>query len=73
MVLCGVRDDFAKVMHSSGLAAQLGKANIFLELDGRESSTLDAVRFAYDLLQGDYCSFCPRRGEGERDVLYYMI
>jgi sulfate permease, SulP family len=73
IVLCGVRDDFAKVMHSSGLAAQLGKANIFLEVDGRESSTLDAVRFAYDLLQGDYCSFCPRRGEGERDVLYYMI
>jgi sulfate permease, SulP family len=72
VILCGVRDDFAKVMQSSGLAAQLGKGNIFLEQEGTVSSTLDAVRFAYELLQGDYCSFCPRRGEG-KDVLYYMI
>jgi SulP family sulfate permease len=72
VILCGVRDDFAKVMHTSGLAAQLGKDNLFVEQEGSVSSTLDAVRFAYDLLEGDYCSFCPRRGEG-KEVLYYMI
>jgi SulP family sulfate permease len=72
VILCGVRDDFAKVMHSSGLAAQLGKDNLFVEQEGSVSSTLDAVRFAYDLLKGDYCAFCPRRGEG-KEVLYYMI
>jgi hypothetical protein len=57
----------------SGLEAVLGKENIFVEQEGSASSTLDAVRFAYDLLKGDFCSFCPRRGEGEKAVLYYMI
>jgi SulP family sulfate permease len=73
VVLCGVREDFADVMRASGLETQLGKENLFIEHDGAASSTLDAVRFAYDLLKGDYCSICPRRGEAEQKVLYYMI
>jgi sulfate permease, SulP family len=73
VLLCGVRDDFAEVMRAGGLEAQLGKEHIFLEQEGAASSTLDAVRFAYELLQGDTCATCPRRGEGEKQVLYYMI
>jgi SulP family sulfate permease len=73
VILCGVRPDFADVMRSSGLETQLGKENLFIEQDGAASSTLDAVRFAYELLKGDYCAICPRRGEAEQKVLYYMI
>ena len=37
------------------------------------SSTLDAVRHAYELLKDDLCETCPRRGEMTKEVLYYMI
>jgi SulP family sulfate permease len=72
VILCGVRDEFAKIMRSSGLEARLGKENLFVEQEGSVSSTLDAVRFAYEFLKGDYCSFCPRHSES-KEVLYYMI
>ncbi|HZZ77427.1 MAG TPA: SulP family inorganic anion transporter [Gemmataceae bacterium] len=72
VILCGVRDDFAATMRVCGLEAQLGKEYLFVEHEGATSSTLDAVRFAYGLLKGDYCVNCPRRNE-ERHVLYYMI
>ncbi len=73
VILCGVRHDFVNILRASGVEAQLGKGNVFIEQDGAASSTLDAVRFAYDLLQGDYCAMCPRRGEKEKPVLYFMI
>ena len=37
------------------------------------SATLDAVRYAYELLKGDYSAICPRRGDAAKPVLYYMI
>ena len=73
VLLCGVRDDFAEILAASGLESQLGKQTVFIEREGASSSTLDAVRFAYDLIKGDYCAICPRRGEAEKQVLYYMI
>jgi SulP family sulfate permease len=73
LLLCGVRNDFARVMHASGVEAQLGKDYIFREQAGPASSTLAAVRFAYDLLENDYCSVCPRRSETDQETLYYMI
>lgn len=73
VVLCGVRSDFARIIRTSGVEAQLGKEFVFPETDGGQSSTLDAVRFAYDLLHNDYCSNCPRRGDGDMGMLYYMI
>ena len=73
VILCGVRPDFAKVMHTSGVEALLGKEYIFIEEDGPSSSTLNAVRFAYDVLKNDYCANCPRRTEGDKGMLYYMI
>lgn len=72
--LCGVRRDLAKVFRTSGLEKRLGPHRIFLEVPGVSSSTLEAVRQAYDLLAGDVCDTCPRRGElGSKEVLYYMI
>lgn len=73
VLLCGVRDDVAAVLRSSGLEDHLGAANIFRESAAATSSTLDAVRHAYDLLGDDLCATCPRRGELGKDVLYYMI
>jgi SulP family sulfate permease len=74
VLLCGVRPDLAKVLRSSGLEHRLGDHRVFHETtDVDFSSTLEAVRHAYDLLVGDLCAACPRRGEMGRDVLYYMI
>jgi len=73
VLLCGVRPDVARVLTTSGLEARLGKQRIFLETAMPTSSTLDAVRHAYDLLAGDLCATCPRRGEQNKEVLYYMI
>jgi SulP family sulfate permease len=73
LLFCGVRSDFASMMHSSGVEALLGKQFIFREKEVVMSSTLEAVRYAYDLLQQDYCDGCPRRKEGKDEPLYYMI
>jgi SulP family sulfate permease len=73
VLLCGVRDDLAKVLRSSGLEARV-KGRLFLEVPGLSSSTLEAVRHAYDLLGGDLCPTCPRRDEAAgREGWYYMI
>src|SRR5262249_14485561 len=73
VLLCGVRKDFATVLVSSGAADKIGNKNIFHEQAQVGSATLDAVRYAYELIKGDYCSTCPRRGEAEAPMLYYMI
>jgi SulP family sulfate permease len=62
VVLCGVRQDLADALHTTGLAAHLGADNIFPEAASIMSSTLDALRYAYTLLNGDTCPACPRRG-----------
>jgi SulP family sulfate permease len=75
VLLCGIRGDVAKVLETTGVTARLGPKCIFREAVGPESSTLDAVRRAYDLLGDDFCSTCPRRGEASqsKEILYYMI
>lgn len=72
VLLCGVRRDLAKVFRNSGLEDRLGSHRLFRERVG-SSSTLDAVRRAYELLGDDLCSTCPRRTQPEKEVLYYMI
>ena len=73
IILCGVRPDFVKAMRKSGLLELLGKEYLFPEQATVMSATLAAVRFAYELLGGEYCAHCPRRGEEGKDLLYYMI
>lgn len=73
VLFCGVRRDMAKALRASGLDVKLGKERIFLEKPSVFSSTLDAVRNAYELLGADLCATCPRRGESSKEVLYYMI
>src|SRR5207244_11980681 len=53
VLLCGVRRDLGKVLQTTGLAARLGPQRIFHETVSPGSSTLDAVRYAYELLAAD--------------------
>jgi SulP family sulfate permease len=64
VVLCGVRRDLAIALQTTGLDRQVGSRHIFLEAASLMSSTLDALRYAYTLLDGNVCPSCPRRTRG---------
>ena len=73
VVLCGVRAQLYDAMRKTGLAARLGEKQVFLEQPVRLTSTLLAIRHAYELIP-DRCPTCPRRNVtvNEKD-LYYSI
>jgi sulfate permease, SulP family len=77
VLLCGVRPDFTKVLRSSGLLARLGEERLFVfEETGKFwTSTLDAVRHAYEFIGDDVCDHCPRHAESlnKKDGWYYLI
>jgi SulP family sulfate permease len=77
VLICGVRPDLMKVIEASGLARRLGAERVFVfQETGRFwTSTLEAVRFAYELLGNDLCKHCPRRAKSieEKDGWYYLI
>jgi SulP family sulfate permease len=75
VLLCGVREDLARALRNTGLVGRLPPEHIFREHPAVWSSTLHAVRYAYELLAGDYCAACPRRREpdGQQQEWYYMI
>jgi len=77
VLLCGLRPDLTKVINSSGLLGRLGPDRVFVfEETGRFwTSTLEAMRFAYEIIGDDLCDTCPRRAErlNEKDGWYYLI
>ncbi len=75
VLLCGVREDFARVLRNLGFQEWLPADCVFLEELSVFSSTLKAVRRAYEILGNDLCPTCPRRQEkpAEKDDGYYMI
>ncbi len=74
VLLCGVRPDFAEGMTNLRFHDWLPRGRVFLEDAPGDSSTLAAVRRAYDLLGADMCDACPRRDKGQDNgTLYYMI
>jgi sulfate permease, SulP family len=66
-----------KVINSSGLLGRLGPDRVFVfEETGRFwTSTLEAVRFAYEYIGDDVCDHCPRHSESlnKKDGWYYLI
>jgi SulP family sulfate permease len=73
VVLCGVRPGMRACLENCGLAAKLGAENIFLEQPVRQTSTVLAIRHAYDHVT-DLCPTCPRRtGPPLPRALYYEI
>jgi SulP family sulfate permease len=77
VLLCGVRPDLMKVIDSSGLIGRLGRERVFVfEETGRFwTSTLEAVRFAYEVIGDDVCDTCPRHAESlnQKGGWYYLI
>jgi sulfate permease, SulP family len=72
VLFCGVRSSLYHMLERTDLLQHMGAGRVFRETDVLMSSTLEAVRYGYELLGNDLCSGCPRR-DGDRDVLYYMI
>jgi SulP family sulfate permease len=77
VLLCGLRPEVTRVIHSSGLLERLGPERVFVfEETGKFwTSTLEAVRFAYEIVGRDVCETCPRRDElmTDKDGWYYLI
>jgi SulP family sulfate permease len=77
VLLCGMRAEFASLLERLGFRDCLPPEHVFLEDGPQEanlSSTLRAVKRAYELLGDDLCLVCPRRQQAEAEGgWYYMI
>jgi SulP family sulfate permease len=79
VLLCGVREEFREAMERLNFFAWFPRERLFLEdrpqEDGQTlTSTIRAVKRAYEMLGEDVCASCPRRQEKEREKeWYYMI
>jgi SulP family sulfate permease len=73
VLLCGIRPDFQQALYNLRFHHWLPQDCIFLEDITMGSSTLQAVRRAYELLGSDLCSTCPRRDFSDKQEWYYMI
>ncbi|HEY7425999.1 MAG TPA: SulP family inorganic anion transporter [Gemmataceae bacterium] len=73
VLLCGIRPDFEQALHNLRFHHWLPRDYVFLEDVTMGSSTLKAVRRAYELLGDDLCVTCPRRDPREKQDWYYMI
>jgi sulfate permease, SulP family len=71
VLLCGVRPEFASKMDRTGLTDRIDE-RIFLEQPVRQTSTLLAIRHAYDLLTSR-CHDCPRSGGIGDQKLYFQV
>jgi SulP family sulfate permease len=65
VLFCGVRPDFAEVMKNVRFHHRLPADCLFLEEATNFSSTLRAVRRAYEILDRERCPKCPRPAEPE--------
>ncbi|MHB1423622.1 MAG: SulP family inorganic anion transporter [Gemmataceae bacterium] len=73
VLLCGIRPDFEQALRNLRFHHWLPRDYVFLEDVTMGSSTLKAVRRAYELLGDDLCSICPRREPRDPQAWYYMI
>jgi SulP family sulfate permease len=77
VLLCGLRPDLTKVIDASGILRRLGPEHVFVfeETGAIWSSTLDAIRFAYEIVGNDVCAQCPRHADSlnEKEGWYFMI
>jgi SulP family sulfate permease len=75
VLLSGVRDDFADKLKRLGSEEWLPPDRLFHEMQKKFSSTLQAIRHAYELLGDNTCPHCAHRTEVDTKDggLYYMI
>lgn len=72
VILCGVNDDLYEMMQRTG--PDIHRAEVFREQKVRFTSTIMAVKRAYEIVGSDLCSHCPRaKGKPEGEGFYYMV
>jgi SulP family sulfate permease len=69
VILCGVQEALAERMQNCGITAIIDASHIFLEQPVRQTSTVLAIRYAYELLT-DFCVACPRRHDVHAPLHY---
>jgi SulP family sulfate permease len=73
VLLCGIRPDFEQALRNLRFHHWLPQEYVFHEDATLGSSTLKAVRRAYELLGDNLCATCPRRDQRDKENWYYMI
>ena len=75
VLLCGVRPELAKPMASLRFQDWLPAENVFLEEEVMYSSTIKAVRRAYELIEENACAHCRQENgvAADKDALYYLV
>ncbi len=71
VIVCGVRDELYRAMQRTEF--NMEAVELFREQKVRFSSTLMAVKRAYEVLGDDVCEHCPRRTASDREGLYFMV
>lgn len=70
VLLCGVRVHMYDTMVRAGLGPLFGTKDVFLEQPVRETSTMLAIKHAYELI-GETCVDCPRKEMSARERPFY--
>jgi SulP family sulfate permease len=74
VLLCGIRTDLADRMSNLHFNDWLPREHVFLEEPELYSSTLKAVRYAYQILPRNSCLHCAQEAaEQARDEFYYLV
>jgi sulfate permease, SulP family len=75
VLFCGVRPELAEAMARLHFEEWLPESCVFLEEDVLYSSTVKAVRRAYESIEDYSCEHCRRNKEeaAEEDELYYLV
>jgi len=69
VLLCGVRSPPYESMERTGFTARMDEGDIFLEQPVRLTSTMLAVRHAFDIIDAVFPSVAPER----EPILYFEI
>lgn len=72
VIMCGVSPHMHDVMQRTGFADRLGEKELFLEQPVRLTSTIQAVRHAYELIS-EPCPTCPRRETPIGETPLYFV
>jgi len=67
VLLCGVRQDMLTVLTRAGTTRRIGDKNLFVEQPVRQTSTHQAVLYAYSLIERR-CDHCPVQDEADLTV-----
>jgi len=75
VLLCGVRLELAEAMTRLQFQDWMPAGNVFLEEEVLYSSTIKAVRRAYELMDENSCTHCGGREkvDADEDALYYLV